>query len=59
MIEEVDLARVVLGVSGVELHDLLDLKEGLDVSGDGVPDDIPGDSLGARRSGKRSSILID
>lgn len=58
VLQQVHLARGVLSVARVELHDALGLLVGSDINVEGGSNNIPGDRLSARRSGEGSGVPL-
>lgn len=48
-----------MGVASVELKNLLHSVVALDIQGQGLGAEEPGDALRARRSGERAIVLVD
>ena len=59
VLDQVGLARVVLGIPGVELHHALSLAESRDIDVDGIRDHVPGDTLVAGRGSQGAGVLVD
>lgn len=58
-LEEVVLSKGVLSVTSIELEDVLDSVVALHVQGKRLGAQVPGNTLRARRSGKRAVVVVD
>lgn len=56
VLQKVHLARAVLGITGVVLHDALDLQVVGNVEGDRSSNNVPCNGLGARRGGEGARV---